>query len=69
MKRKPTLLEALSTIIVMIIIVITGFTIFEIPIQALLILASAYAAFIAKRVGLSWKDLEEGITTVSYTHL
>ena len=62
MKRKPTLLEALSTIIVMIIIVITGFTIFEIPIQALLILASAYAAFIAKRVGLSWKDLEEGIT-------
>lgn len=62
MKREPTLLEALSTIIVMIIIVITGFIVFDIPIQALLILASAYAAFIAKRVGLNWKDLEEGIT-------
>lgn len=62
MKRELTLLEALSTIIVMIIIVITDFIVFDIPIQALLILASAYAAFIAKRVGLNWKDLEEGIT-------
>ncbi|MCY1564161.1 Na+/H+ antiporter NhaC [Staphylococcus pettenkoferi] len=62
MKRQPTLLEALSTIIVMVIIVIVGFVGFEIPIQALLILSSAYAVFIAKRVGLNWKDLEEGIT-------
>ncbi|MCY1604162.1 Na+/H+ antiporter NhaC [Staphylococcus pettenkoferi] len=62
MKRQPTLLEALSTIIVMVIIVIVGFVVFEIPIQALLILSSAYAVFIAKRVGLNWKDLEEGIT-------
>ena len=46
----------------MIIIVITGFVGFGIPIQALLILASAYAAWIAKRVGLKWSDLEEGIT-------
>ena len=46
----------------MAIIVIVGFVGFEIPIQALLILSSAYAVFIAKRVGLNWKDLEEGIT-------
>lgn len=62
MKRKPTFLESISTIIVMIIIVITGFVVFDIPIQALLILSSAYAAIIARRVGLKWKDLEEGIT-------
>lgn len=62
MKRQPTFLESISTIIVMIIIVITGFVVFDIPIQALLILASAYAAIIARRVGLKWKDLEEGIT-------
>lgn len=62
MTRQPTFLESISTIIVMIIIVITGFVVFEIPIQALLILASAYAAFIARRVGLKWQDLEEGIT-------
>lgn len=46
----------------MIVIVITGFVVFEIPIQALLILSSAYAALIARRVGLKWQDLEEGIT-------
>ena len=62
MTRQPTFVESISTIVVMIIIVITGFVGFGIPIQALLILASAYAAWIAKRVGLKWSDLEEGIT-------
>jgi NhaC family Na+:H+ antiporter len=62
MKRQPTFLESISTILVMIVIVITGFVVFDIPIQALLILSSAYAAIIARRVGLKWKDLEEGIT-------
>lgn len=62
MKRQPTFLESISTILVMIVIVITGFIVFDIPIQALLILSSAYAAIIARRVGLKWKDLEEGIT-------
>lgn len=62
MKRQPTFLESISTILVMIVIVITGFVVFEIPIQALLILSSAYAALIARRVGLKWQDLEEGIT-------
>lgn len=62
MKRQPTFLESISTILVMIVIVITGFVVFEIPIQALLIISSAYAALIARRVGLKWQDLEEGIT-------
>ncbi|MBF7016420.1 Na+/H+ antiporter NhaC [Staphylococcus durrellii] len=62
MSRKPTFLESISTILVMIVIVVTGFVVFDIPIQALLILSSAYAAWIARRVGLSWTDLEEGIT-------
>ncbi|SCU02460.1 Na+ H+ antiporter [Staphylococcus xylosus] len=62
MKRQPTFLESISTILVMIVIVIIGFVVFEIPIQALLILSSAYAALIARRVGLKWQDLEEGIT-------
>ncbi|NJH67055.1 Na+/H+ antiporter NhaC [Staphylococcus agnetis] len=61
MTRKPSFLEAISTIIVMMIIVCVGFIIFKIPVQPLLILASAYAAFIAWRVGLKWQDLEEGI--------
>ncbi len=62
MKRKPTLLESLSTIFVMMIVVCVGFIFFEIPVQPLLIISAAYASWIAWRVGLRWKDLEEGIT-------
>lgn len=62
MKRQPSFLEAISTIIVMVIIVTIGFIKFNIPIQVLLLISSAYAALIAWRVGLKWKDLEEGIT-------
>ncbi len=46
----------------MVIVVTTGFIIFDIPIQVLLLISSAYAALIAFRVGLRWTDLEEGIT-------
>lgn len=62
MKRQPTFLESISTIIVMVIVVTTGFIIFNIPIQVLLLISSAYAACIAYRVGLRWEDLEEGIS-------
>lgn len=61
MKRKPTFLEAISTIIFLMIIVGIGFAYFEIPIQPLLILAAAYAAIIALRVGLTWREMEAGI--------
>lgn len=60
--RKPIFLESLSTIIFMVIVVVIGFIFFNIPIQILLLISSAYAAFIAYRVGLRWEDLEEGIT-------
>lgn len=62
MFRYPTFLESISTIMVMVIVVVIGFIFFNIPIQILLLISSAYAAFIAYRVGLRWKDLEEGIT-------
>ncbi|MCS5348061.1 Na+/H+ antiporter NhaC [Staphylococcus aureus] len=61
MARQPTFLESISTIVVMVIVVVTGFVFFDIPIQVLLIISSAYAAWIAKRVGLTWQDLEKGI--------
>ncbi|MDU3213860.1 MAG: Na+/H+ antiporter NhaC family protein [Staphylococcus epidermidis] len=60
--RYPTFLESISTILVMVVVVVIGFVFFNIPIQILLLISSAYAAFIAHRVGLKWKDLEEGIT-------
>ena len=61
-EKTPSFLEAISTIIVMVIVVTLGFIKFNIPIQVLLLISSAYAALIAWRVGLKWKDLEEGIT-------
>ena len=60
MKKTANFLESISTIIVMVIVVTTGFVIFNIPIQVLLLISSAYAACIAYRVGLRWEDLEEG---------
>lgn len=62
MTRKPTFFEALSTIIVMVCVVTIGFIVFNIPIQVLLLISSAYAALIGIRVGLKWNDIEEGIT-------
>ena len=47
MKRQPSFLEAISTIIVMVIVVTLGFIKFNIPIQVLLLISSAYAALIA----------------------
>ena len=46
----------------MVVVVVIGFVFFDVPIQVLLLISSAYAALIAHRVGLKWKDLEEGIT-------
>ena len=58
-EKTAIILEAISTIIVMVIVVTLGFIKFNIPIQVLLLISSAYAALIAWRVGLKWKDLEE----------
>jgi NhaC family Na+:H+ antiporter len=40
-----------------------GFGYFKIGIQPLLILSAAYAAFIGLRVGLTWDEMEKGIST------
>ena len=65
---KETHISRISTIIVMVIVVTIGFVKFNIPIQVLLLIASTYAAFIAMRVGLKWKDLEEGYTSIDNSY-
>ena len=66
-KRDPTLFEALSTIIVLAIIIGIGFGVMGLAIQPLLLLAAAYAGFIAWRVGLSWREMEEGVADLLKT--
>lgn len=61
MKRKPTFIESVSCFVFLAVAVGVGFGYFKIPIQPLLILSAAYAAFIAMRVGLTWNEMEEGI--------
>ncbi|WP_020008160.1 Na+/H+ antiporter NhaC [Salinicoccus albus] len=61
MKREPTFFESISCFIFLAAVVGGGFAYFSIPIQPLLLLAAAYAAMIALRVGLSWSDMEQGI--------
>ena len=63
MKRTPTLFEAVSCFLFLAVIIGVGFGYYDIPIQPLLLLSAAYAAFIAYRVGLTWEDMEKGITT------
>ncbi|WP_342513454.1 Na+/H+ antiporter NhaC [Sporosarcina sp. FSL K6-1522] len=61
-KRKPTLFEAVSCLIFMGLIIGIGFGIFKIGIQILLVVSAAYAAFIGKRVGLTWEEMERGVS-------
>lgn len=61
-KRKPTLLEAISGFLFMAVVIGVGFGIYGISIQILLIVAAAYAAWIGLRVGLTWAEMEEGIS-------
>ncbi len=61
-KRKPTLLESVSCLVFMAVAVGVGFGYFKIGIQPLLILSAVYAAFIGKRVGLTWDEMEKGIS-------
>lgn len=62
MKQKATFAQALSCIIFMFLVVGIGSFVFKISIQPLLLIAAAYAAFIAHRLGYSWKEIEKGIS-------
>lgn len=61
MIRKPTFLEGLSTVVVLLGFILVGYTFFGISIEPLLIFSAAYAAFIAKRLGYKWFELEGAI--------
>lgn len=62
MIRKPTFGEAMVPMLAMVLLLGIGYGKYGLPIQALLIIASAVAAIIAKRVGYTWKDMIGGIS-------
>ena len=60
--RKPTLAEAISCFVVMILIIGIGKGVLKLDIQPLLILAAFYAAMVGRRLGYSYLEMEKGIT-------
>lgn len=62
MIRKPTFGEAMVPMLAMVLLLGLGYGKYGLPIQALLIIASAIAGVIAKRVGYTWKDMAVSAT-------
>lgn len=61
MKRRPTLAEALFPIIAFLVIIIIGYSVMQLALPPLIIIAAIFASIIALRVGLSWQDMMNGI--------
>lgn len=62
MIRKPTFAEALTPLVGMLLLLGIGYGKFGLPIQVLLIIAAAIASIIGFRVGLTWKEMLQGIS-------
>src|SRR5699024_5395229 len=62
MKRQPTLFEAFSPIIVILLLTSIGFAVLKLAIHTLLIIDSIYSYLIARRVDLEWDEIMEAIT-------
>jgi len=61
-RRKPTLFESISCIIVMAVLVGVGYGVFKMRVEPLLIASAIYAGFIAKRTGMKWIEMEKAIS-------
>jgi NhaC family Na+:H+ antiporter len=61
-RRKPTFFEAISTIIVMAVLVGVGFGIYRVRVEPLLISSAVFAGFIAIRIGMNWREMEIAIS-------
>ena len=57
-KRKPTFIEAASTVVMMGLLIGIGYVGLGIRLEPLLIAAAVYSGFIAHRVGVSWREME-----------
>ena len=60
-KRQPTFLEAIIPIISMLLILGVGYGKMKLPVHVLLLIAAFVAALVAKRIGLTWDEMMEGI--------
>ncbi len=62
-KRKPTYIEAILPFLFLIFLVVVGYIILGLRIEAMLITAAVFAGLLARRMGYSWNDIEEAISS------
>lgn len=61
MKRPPTHFEAISPLVVLMVLLAVGYGMLHYKPDPLLVIATIYAAFMARRTGLTWSDMQNGI--------
>lgn len=60
-KLKPTTLQAVSPLAVMIILLTVGVGIFKLRAEPIILICASFAAIIAIRLGYTWEELQKGI--------
>ena len=60
--RKPTFLEAVSCFVVLLLVTGVGKGIFQLAVQPLLLVAATYVAFLGKRLGYTYQEMEDGVS-------
>lgn len=60
--RKPTLAQAISCFVVLLLVTGIGKGIFQLAVQPLLLIAATYVAFLGKYLGYSYQEMEDGVT-------
>ena len=61
MKRPPTYFEAISPLVVLMCLLAIGYGLLHFKPEPLLVISTIYAALMARRVGLSWAEMQNGI--------
>ena len=56
----PTLAQALSPIIVMLLLLGLGYALFDLPPEPLMVLSCVFAGFLVKYLGFSYNDILKG---------
>ena len=60
-KKKPTLAQALTPIIVMVVALALGYGVFKIKAEPIIICSAFIAGIIALRLGYTWNDMQKAI--------
>ncbi len=59
--RTPTLLEALTPLVVMAVLLAVGYSLLGYRVEVCLIASAAAAGLVARRLGYRWRDMEQGM--------